>query len=59
MEVTIKLNRETACARSLTHVIADVKPLTSNVASDVVQQRVSDVVRALRDCLLAQELELT
>jgi hypothetical protein len=59
MEVTIKLNRETACVRSLTHVIAEVKPLASNVSDDVLRKRIRDVVRALRDCLLAQELELT
>ena len=58
LELTLRLNRQTECARSLTHVIADMRPLSSNLSHDNIQRRFSDVALALKGCFMAQELEL-
>jgi hypothetical protein len=57
VEVVIHLNHETPCARSLTHVIAELQPL-ANAVPETLRPRLGQLLRALRYCLVAQELEL-
>jgi hypothetical protein len=57
IELYISINRETTCARSLTHVVAQVTPLAT-VPPETLHERYQEVIKALRYCLLAQELEL-
>ena len=57
LELTIYLNRQTTCARSATHLIAEMRPLVRNLPLEALEVRFGRVVRSLRYCLLAQELE--
>ncbi len=56
LELTLSLNHETVCARSATHLIAELRPLVSNLPLDVLDVRFRRVARSLRYCLLAEEL---
>ncbi len=56
LELTLSLNHETICARSSTHLIAELRPLVSNLPLDVLNRRFRRVARSLRYCLLAEEL---
>jgi len=57
LELTISLNPRTICARSATHLVAEMKSLVRNVSPEALRRRFGQVVRSLRYCLLAQELE--
>src|SRR5262245_61322921 len=57
MELSISLNHQTICARSATHLIAEMRPLVRGLPLDVLTRRFGRVARSLRYCLLAQELE--
>ena len=57
VELTIQLNRETQCVRSLTHVIVELKPLGGG-NDEARRERLNEIVCALRYRLLAQDLEL-
>jgi hypothetical protein len=57
LELKLSLNHQTICARSSTHVVAELKPLVGNLPLDLLNLRFGRVARSLRYCLLAQELE--
>jgi hypothetical protein len=57
LELTLSLNHQTVCARSATHLVAELRPLVQGSPLDVLSRRFCRVARALRYCLLAEELE--
>ena len=57
LELNISLNHQTMCARSATHLVAELRPLVGNLPLDLLSLRFGRVARSLRYCLLAQELE--
>jgi hypothetical protein len=57
LELTISLNHQTICARSATHLVAEMRPLVRDLPLDLLSLRFGRVARSLRYCLLAQELE--
>ena len=57
LELTVSLNHQTICARSATHLVAELRPLVRNLPLEVLNVRFGRVARSLRYCLLAQQLE--
>jgi hypothetical protein len=57
LELTMSLNHQTICARSATHLVADMRPLVRNLPLETLRLRFGLVARSLRYCLLAEELE--
>ena len=55
VELTIRLQNDTRCPSSMTHVVAELRPL-AGASREVFQARSYFLVRALRYCLLGQDL---